>query len=246
MAIVASARKLKEIIQKKNYETLLCGAGIPNLSAWLAWFELDKMGYPLQLMAEIGLYGYSPTPFEPFIFNHRNFPTCKLLTGIQTMLGVFAGGGTNRCIGALGAAEVDKHGNINTTRIGPDRYLVGSGGANDIASAAQEVIVTAIHDRARFVDRVSYITSPGWKVRTLISTLGIFEKLGDDQEFTLTGYYPSPKFSTLDEHVRYIKGNCSWDLKVRDHLDKIAPPTDEELKLLRIFDPYRYFLGKQA
>lgn len=246
MAIITSARKLNEIIQKKGYQTVLCGAGIPNLGAWLAWFELNKTGYPLQLMAEVGLYGYSPRPFEPYIFNHRNFPTCKLLTGVQTMLGVFTGGGTNKCIGALGAAEVDKHGNVNTTRIGSDRYLVGSGGANDVASAAQEVIVTAIHDRTRFVDRVSYITSPGWKVKTLISTLGVFEKLADDQEFTLTGYYPSPKFSTPDEHIRYIKENCSWDLKVCDHLHEIAPPTDAELKLLRIFDPYRYFLGKQA
>lgn len=245
MATIASTRKLKERIQERGYQTILAGAGIANLAAWLALFDLRETGYEVYLLAEIGLYGYVPTPFEPFIFNQRNWPTCKSLSDIESVLGIFMGGENNRCIASLGAAEIDKYGNINTTRIGTDRLIAGSGGGNDAASAAQEIIVTAIHAQHRFLDKVSYITGPGKRVKTLVSTLGVFEKLGEDEEFTLTGYLPNPEFSTPEEHIRHIKENCSWELKVCDRPQQVLPPTAEELKLLRIFDPNRYFLGKQ-
>ncbi|MFA4911700.1 MAG: CoA-transferase, partial [Desulfobacteria bacterium] len=245
MAIVVAGRKTREIIKKNDYRTILAGAGIANLGAWLAYFDLKEEGFDIELMAEIGLYGYTPTPFDPAIFNHRNFPTCKAIVDTHDVMGIFMGGSMNRCIGTLGIAEIDKYGNINTTKI-PERllYIAGSGGANDIATSAKEIVVTAVHSKRRFLDKVSYITSPGRKVTTLVSTMGVFEKIGDDKEFTLTGYFPNQGLTTKEDHIRCIKENCGWDLKVCSDPEEIPPPKLEELIMLRMFDPRKHYLGE--
>ncbi|KKU46525.1 MAG: Glutaconate CoA-transferase [Microgenomates group bacterium GW2011_GWA2_46_7] len=80
-------------------------------------------------------------------------------------------------------------------------------------------------------------------VTTLVSNLGIFEKLDNEPELTLTGYFSHPPLSTKEETVRYIKDHCGWELKVSPDPQKIPPPTRDELLLLRTFDPYRYFIG---
>jgi acyl CoA:acetate/3-ketoacid CoA transferase beta subunit len=246
MAVVAAGRKIEEKILKNKYQTILAGAGMANLAAWLAYHALKKKGYEVELMAEMGLYGYDPRPFDPAIFNHANFPTCKIISDVHLIMGIFMGGEKNRCLGSLGAAEIDKWGNINTTKVGGKTYIVGSGGANDVASASQEIIVTAIQTPKRFVEKVSYITSPGKRVTTLVSTLGIFEKLDNEQEFTLTGYFYHPSGLTKEEKVSYIKDNCGWELKVFPELQEIPQPTRDELLLLRIFDPYRYFIADRT
>ncbi|MDO8785513.1 MAG: CoA-transferase [Syntrophales bacterium] len=244
MAVVVAGRKTREVISKNDYRTILAGAGVANLAAWLAYFALKEKDFDIELMAEIGLYGYSPTPFDPAVFNHRNFPTCKALADIHDVMGIFLSGSKNRCIGTLGVAEIDKYGNINTTKIPEKRsFIVGSGGANDIASSAREILTIAVQAKGRFLDKVSYITSPGKVVKTLVSTLGIFEKLGEDQEFTLTGYFRNPQFNTSEEHIRHIGENCGWEVKVSANPEEIPPPTLEELILLRMFDPRRYYLG---
>ncbi|OGW12105.1 MAG: hypothetical protein A3G93_07160 [Nitrospinae bacterium RIFCSPLOWO2_12_FULL_45_22] len=243
MAVVAAGRKIKEKILKNKYQTILAGAGMANLAAWLAYHALKEEGYQVELMAEMGLYGYDPRPFDPAIFNHANFPTCKVINDVHLIMGILMAGEKNSCLGSLGAAEIDKWGNINTTVVGGKTYIVGSGGANDVASASQEIIVTALQTPKRFVEKASYITSPGKKVTTLVSNLGIFEKLDNEPELTLTGYFSHPPLSTKEETVRYIKDHCGWELKVSPDPQKIPPPTRDELLLLRTFDPYRYFIG---
>jgi acyl CoA:acetate/3-ketoacid CoA transferase beta subunit len=72
-------------------------------------------------------------------------------------------------VGVIGAGQVDRFGNVNTTKVseqGP--YLVGSGGANDVASGASEIMVTLEQSKTRFLDGVPYITSPGGKVTTVV------------------------------------------------------------------------------
>ena len=244
MAVVACGRKTRERIRENDYRTILAGAGIANLAAWLAYFSLQEEKFDIELMAEMGLYGYTPTPFDPAVFNHRNFHSCKAITDTHDVMGIFLSGSRNRCLGTLGVAEIDKYGNINTTKIPEKRlYIVGSGGANDIASSAREVVAIAVQAKNRFLDQVSYITSPGKNVKTLVSTLGLFEKIGAGREFTLTGYFRNPRFTTPEDHIRHIKDNCSWNLKVSPHPREIPPPNLEELILLRMFDPRRYYLG---
>ncbi len=238
--IAVAARKIAERIQAQNYQTILAGVGASNLAAWLGYYKLRELKTEVQLIAEIGFYGYQPRPADPFIFNYRNIPTCKMLSGIETVMGIFMGGAAAQCIGVIGAGQLDRFGNINSTKIGKT-FLVGSGGANDICSSAREVLVTAIQDKSRFVPNVSYITSPGKRVKTIVSNFGVLTKQGD--QLALSGYFDYGK--PEDQAVEEIKANCGWDLKVSDQLEKILAPAPDELNLIRLFDPKRQFLGKK-
>ncbi|MFQ5457588.1 MAG: CoA-transferase [Myxococcota bacterium] len=241
--IAVAGRRIAARSRDAGYRTILAGVGASNLAAWLANVTLRSEGLESELMAELGFYGYSPRPADPFIFNFRNLPTCKLLTGIETTMGIFMGGQRNRCIGALGAGQVDRAGNLNTTLIPGETYLVGSGGANDIASAAREVIVCARQDAARFPARVPYITSPGRGVRTVVTDLGVLEKRAE--ELILTGVFPEGDLP-LEALARRAVQRCGWPLGVAGDVARVAPATREETSLLRLFDPRRQFLGKSG
>jgi len=242
MALIAGGRKLKEIIKTKNYRKILAGAGIPNLSAWHSYYSLKSEGYDITIMAEIGLFGYDPRPFDPQLFNQRNWFTCKALTDIHHVMGIYMGGANNQCIGVLGVGEIDKHGNINTTKTSDQTYICGSGGANDVANNAQEALAISTQRKSTFVDKVSYVTSLGKKIKTLVSDLGIFEKLPGEEEFTLTACLPNKNLSSLNEAIKKVKENCGWDLKVKSDVQLISPPTQDEIIMLRVFDPQQHFL----
>jgi acyl CoA:acetate/3-ketoacid CoA transferase beta subunit len=245
MAIVVAARLLGERIKKAGYQTLLCGAGMANLAGWLAYYQLREGGVDLDLMAEAGMFGYAPRPGDPTTFNSRNFPSCKMLTDVHQVMGLFMGGARNQCIGSLGAGQIDRLGNINTTQDSNQKvFMVGSGGANDIASSAREILVTAWQRKESFVEKVPYITSPGAKVRILVSNLGVFEKPEGTNALVLTGIFPHPQCRDREEAVRHLQSRLGWELQVAKDLVWIEAPTLGELRMLRIFDPHRYYLGK--
>jgi glutaconate CoA-transferase subunit B len=151
--------------------------------------------------------------------------------------------------GFIGGAEIDRYGNLNTSAIGPRANpqvkLPGSGGAADIASLAQRLLIIMPHERRRFVERVAHITSAGhgdgagWRERTglprggpaaVITTLGV---LGFDPatgEALLRSYHPGQSPETL-------RANTGWDLKVAPDVRETRPPTDEELAIIRRYDP---------
>lgn len=235
-AIIAGARLLSERIEQDGLTHMLAGAGMSNLAAWLAASECAAAGVSVDLVAEMGLVGYRPNAGEPFIFNHRNFPSCSMLSDIETVLGVLMGGARARSVGALGAAQIDKHGNLNTTLVG-GRMLMGSGGANDVATAATCSVVTMSQDRARFVDRVEYVTSPGERIVAMATTHGIYRK--DDGEFVLTAVYDDD----LDAGIREAVQNCGWALRIAPSVEQIPPPTASEIETLRLLDPDGHFRG---
>jgi acyl CoA:acetate/3-ketoacid CoA transferase beta subunit len=139
-----------------------------------------------------------------------------MISDIFTTLGIFMCGSKTSGIGVIGAAQVDRFGNVNTTRVsetGP--YLVGSGGANDVASGAGETMVTLEQSKSRFVEKVPYITSPGLRVATVISQYGIFEKSLGQQELELTAYFPDPSAESEEKMLRTIQDQCGWPLKAR-------------------------------
>ena len=243
MMTVAASRMLKEKVIQNSYNVILSGAGTANLAAWMGYYQLKEEGHYVNLAAEMGFLGYAPRPVDPFIFSFKNLPSCKMLTDVVNILGIFVGGSNNRCIGSLGAGQIDKYGNINSTKISNELYLTGSGGSNDVASSAAETIVTIEQSADRFLERISYITCPGDSVRTLISTMGVFEKLGSENEFTLTQYFPDPEVSGHQKIVEKIKQKCGWELKVSNNVTEVTPPTQKELEILRLFDPRGYFIG---
>lgn len=241
MMISVGARVITEKLLEKEYRTILAGVGASNLAAWLAYYNLREKDFDADLIAEVGFYGYSPQPADPFIFNLRNVPHCRMLSDVNDVLGSIVGAKSNRCIGSLGAGQVDKRGNVNSTCI-PDLklFLVGSGGAADVAAGARDVVIIIDHAAFRLVEQVPYITCPGDRISTVVTTKCVMEKRGG--ELVLTGYFPAE--GGRDAAVADIMENCGWDLQVADDLVEIAPPTLDELKSARMFDPHSFFLGK--
>lgn len=245
MMVIEAARLLKDRIREQGYMNILAGIGASNLAAWKAWYDLRREAYNVDLMAEVGLYGYTPRPSDPFIFNFRNIPTCSMLTDILTVLGSMLAANSSRAIAILGAGQVDRFGNINSTKIPElELFLVGSGGACDITLGAGEVIVTIAQDKLRTPERVSYVTGPGARVRTLITTMGVYEKPPGEDELILTAHFPGLGQNSRDA-VERIRSQCGWDLRVADSLRMVEPPDRDELYDIRIFDPRRYFLGEE-
>ncbi|MEW6186697.1 MAG: CoA-transferase [Thermodesulfobacteriota bacterium] len=235
LTIVAAARKIEEIVLKKQFITFLLGVGFSALAGWLAYYGLKKKDWPVKLLIGTGVYGYSPQPGNPAIGATANIETGLMQTDAFQSYGGLIGGLNNRCLSVLGAAQIDKFGNINSTKVGKE-FIAGSGGAND-ATNAEEVMVISRQSPKRFVDRVDYITSPGTRVKTVVSDLGVFEKMGDDKEFTLTCLHLYGSFSSLEEKLEVVRKNCGWDLKVSPNLKEMSPPEVEELAMIRCFDP---------
>lgn len=238
--VVAAAHVLQERVEAADFAVIASGVGYANLAAWLAVATLQQRDrLPVELIAEIGLYGFFPRPGEPFIFSNRNISTCKSLTTAGTILGLHVSGRHNRCLGIIGAAQVDQTGNINSTYGSDGRFLVGSGGANDIASAAAELVVVAQQSAKRLVAKLPYITSVGDRVSTLITDLGIFEKRGG--KLVLTRYLDD-RDQNRHAIVERIRATCGWRLEVADDLAAMPRPAADELFRIRLYDPRREFL----
>jgi len=165
-------------------------------------------------------------------------------------------------LGIVGGAEIDIFGNVNTTVIPgpggtykrPKVRLAGSGGANDIASAAGRTIIMMNLQAGKFVERVAHITSPGF-----ISGPGAREKAGltgggpimvctqkcvfgfDDQtkEMYLKTLFPGVT-------VEDVKPLVGWDLKVSPALDVAELPTEEQVNMMKYFDPEGTILGAKV
>ena len=238
--VVTAARILADKVRRHGYRSFLAGVGNSNLAAWLAAYQLKAAGEDVEVMAETGMVGYLPRPAEPFVFSFRNFPSSKMLTDILHVMGIFMGGAHNRCLGSLAAGQIDKHGNINSTLIPGRQYITGSGGANDIASSAREVVVTLAQSARRFVDKVPYVTAPGRRVTTVVSDLGVYAKPDEHGELVLVAVAGDRPEA---DAVAAARAACGWELKVAPALARLAPPTAEEVRLTRLFDPRRYFLG---
>jgi acyl CoA:acetate/3-ketoacid CoA transferase alpha subunit len=238
--VVTAARLIETKVQEHRYDIVAAGVGYANLAAWLAVTRLQqRTAVPVELVAEIGLYGFLPRPGEPFIFSNRNLPTCKALTTAEAVLGLYVSGAHNRCVAIVGAAQIDMSGNINSSYGSDGRFLVGSGGANDIASGAREILAVSQQSRRRLVRRVPYVTSVGDRVSTLVTDLGVYEKR--DGRFVLKQYV-APPGESFDAVRDRIQSTCEWPLIVADDVKPIVSPTAEELRCIRLYDPRGEFL----
>lgn len=234
--VVTAARRIAGRVRDGGHHAVLAGVGQANLASWLAVTDLKAAGVEVELMAEIGMFGYRPRAGEPFIFAKRNLPTCKLLTDVMTVLGALVAGPRTRSFGAIGAAQIDQDGNTNSTWGDDGRFLVGSGGANDVATA-DEVLVTVDHKRSRLVRQVPFVTCPGRAVRTVVTSAAVFER--DRDRYVLTSVLGEGAESDL---VRAARAECDWEFDVARGLVREPAPTGEELGTLRAFDPARRFL----
>jgi len=158
-------------------------------------------------------------------------------------------------VGFLGAREVDAYGNLNTTLLGDPkgryRRFTGSGGGNDIASCARRTVVTIRHEARKLNEAVSFITSPGYlrggDEREKLGLLGapsrvitdkaIFDFDPQTKRMRLKSIHPN---TTLDD----VLSNMSFKPVIPDELPVTAPPTAEQIRLIREeIDPERAYAG---
>lgn len=242
-AAVWAARHLAARVEALEANAVLAGAGVANLAAWLGVAKARAVGSNVQLTAEIGLWAYDPTPADPFVLNHRNFPRSLMLSDAGFVLGTLVAGPGTKTIACLGGAQIDRHGNVNSTLIPDGPFLVGSGGGNDVASVCEEAIVVALLSPTRTPPECGYVTSPGRAVRALVTDLGVLEKRDADGELVLTAV---PAGSTsLEDRVAAAQAACGWDLAVAPTVSELSPPTEEEVGALRGWDPRGWFLRER-
>jgi acyl CoA:acetate/3-ketoacid CoA transferase alpha subunit/acyl CoA:acetate/3-ketoacid CoA transferase beta subunit len=239
-AAIWGARYLADRVLALDAHAVLAGAGVANLAAWLGVARAREQGSAVQLTAEIGLWGYDPTPADPFVLNHRNFWRSVMLNDASAVLGTLVGGAGTTTVACLGGAQVDALGNLNSTEIPGGAFLVGSGGGNDVASVCAEAVVVALLAPERTPERCAYVTSPGRAVRALVTDLGTMEKPSPDAALVLTAVPAGP--GPIADRIGAARAACGWELDVADDVNELSPPTDAEVAQLRAWDPRAWFL----
>ena len=232
------AREVERIVAEVDADAVLAGAGVANLAAWVAVARARAAGSKVTLTAELGLWGYQPTPADPYIFNQRVFPATPYLSDASTVLGMVIGGPGTSTVGCLGAAEVDSEGCLNSTQLAGGRFLVGSGGANDVASRATACVVVTLARPERLPLRAGYVTSPGERVASVVTDKGILRRR--DGVLRLAAV-PSGD-GTLEERVRAFLSSCGYDPDVVRDVEELPAVSLQEVRALREFDRQRLFL----
>jgi glutaconate CoA-transferase subunit B len=208
-------------------QVCLVGVGPPNAAANLA----RRLHAPnCVLVYESGAIGAKPLRLPLSIGDDDLAATADELVSVPEMFGYWIGGGRID-VGFLGAAQIDRRGNINTTVIGPYDHpkvrLPGAGGAPEIAAAAKEVIVMLRHSPRAFVEKLDFVTSlgRGGEAFTVITDLGVLRP-GEDGELELTARHSGVE-------VGQVLDATGWPLRVREPLEVTEPPTARELEELR-------------
>jgi glutaconate CoA-transferase subunit B len=207
-------------------QVCLVGVGPPNAAANLA----RRLHAPnCVLVYESGAIGAKPLRLPLSIGDDDLAATADELVSVPEMFSYWIGGGRID-VGFLGAAQIDRRGNINTTVIGPYDHpsvrLPGAGGAPEIAATAKSVIVLLRHSKRSFVDRLDFVTSLGrGRAFTVITDLGVL-RFGEDGELELTALH-----SGVD--VEQVLEATGWPLRARDPLATTEPLTALELDELR-------------
>jgi acyl CoA:acetate/3-ketoacid CoA transferase beta subunit len=238
MAAAQAVREVGATVERLGADAVLAGAGVANLAAWVAVARARAAGRAVHLTAELGLWGYHPTPADPYIFNHRVFPATPFLSDASTVLGMVVGGPGTTVVGCLGAAEVDRHGNLNSTELAGGRFLVGSGGANDVASRAAACVVVTLAGPGRLPADVAYVTSPGERVTSVVTDRGILRR----QDGVLRVSAVPAGEGPVADRVRALVGSCGWAPDVAAVVEELPAVTDADVLALREYDRERLFL----
>lgn len=219
MMAVEAARRLQD------GDVCFVGIGLPSLAANLA---RATHAPGCVLIYESGTIDAKPNELPLSIGDGELAETALTVVSVPEMFGYWLQGGRID-VGFLGAAQIDRRGNLNSTVIGdyqhPKVRLPGGGGAPEIATSVRDVFVMLRHSPRTFVEQLDFITSVGDRVRLVVTDLGTLEP-GEDDELTLTAVHPGIDPETAREAT-------GWDLRVADDLAVTSPPSDPELVALR-------------
>jgi glutaconate CoA-transferase subunit B len=218
MMAVAAARRLDDGV------VCFVGIGLPSLACNLA---RATHAPGCVLVYESGTIGAKPTHLPLSIGDGELAETADTVVSVPEIFAYWLQGGRID-VGFLGAAQIDRHGGLNSTVIGdyasPSVRLPGGGGAPEIALGVRDVFVMLRQSKRTFVERLDFETSRGDRVRVVVTDLGILEPV--DGELTLTATYPG----VSADDARAATG---WDLRVADELTTVEPPGGDELTALR-------------
>jgi len=243
MMIVAAARELA------GQRVCFVGVGLPNIAVNLAKLTVSP---ELELVYESGVFGAQPARLPLSIGDPTIVTRATSVTSMLELFGYYLQGGLID-VGFLGAAQIDRFGNINTTVIGdyahPKTRLPGSGGACEIAINARQVFVIMRQSRRSFVEQIDFRTSPGnlggaeaaARIRreqgwlgsgpsVVVTDMGIYH-FDQDGQMRLDSLHPG---STLDA----VRESIGWSIQVADDLAQTPEPTAYDLHLIRdVLDP---------
>ena len=218
MMAVEAARRLRD------GDVCFVGIGLPSLAANLA---RATHAPNCVLIYESGTIGAKPRELPLSIGDGELAETADAVVSVPEMFAYWLQGGRID-VGFLGAAQIDRNANLNSTVIGdydaPKVRLPGAGGAPEIATSVREVFVMLRHTPRAFVETLDFRSSVGDRVSTVVTDLGILEPR--DGELTLTRVHPGASAEQAREAT-------AWDLRVADDLAETEPPTDAELTALR-------------
>ena len=200
------------------------GIGLPSTAANLA----RRTHAPnVVLVYESGTIGAKPDVLPLSIGDGELAETADAVVSVPEMFAYWLQG-ERIDIGFLGAAQIDRHGNLNSTVIGdyqrPKVRLPGGGGAPEIATGVRDVFVMLRQTPRAFVKELDFTTSVGDKVRVVVTDLGVLEPR--DGELTLTALHPGVELED-------VRAATSWKLRVSEDVAETAAPTDDELAALR-------------
>ena len=236
MMTIAAARMVR------NGAALFVGIGLPSAAANLA---LRTHAPETVLIYESGTIGSKPAVLPLSIGDGELAETADAVVSVPEMFAYWLQGGRID-LGFLGAAQIDKFANINTTVIGgtyekPKVRLPGAGGAPEIAASCKEVLITLRQNKRAFVEKLDFVTSvghgeggdsrdrlrlPGKGPVAVITDLGILTPDPETKELTLTSLHPGVT-------VEKVVAETGWPLKVGANLETTPPPTEQELSVLR-------------
>jgi glutaconate CoA-transferase, subunit B len=218
MMTVAAARELRD------GEVCFVGIGLPSTAANLA---RGRHAPGVVLIYESGTIGSKPTRLPLSIGDGDLAETADAVVSVPEIFNYWLQGGRID-VGFLGAAQIDREGNLNSTVIGgydaPNVRLPGAGGAPEIAALTGRVITIVRQSERTFVGELDFKTSLGTDGQVVITDLGVLRRI--DGELTLCALHPGV---TL-EQAREATG---WDLKVADAFETSDPPSEDELAALR-------------
>jgi glutaconate CoA-transferase subunit B len=232
---VVAARRLRDA------PSVFIGVGRPSTAAILARMVHNPR---LVLVYESGTIGAKPTRVPLSIGDGELAETADAVVSVPEMFNYWIGAG-RIAVAFLGAAQVDRHANLNSTVIGdyeqPRTRLPGAGGAPEIAASCSEVVVIASHTTRTFVQRLDFVTTVGHGdgagarerlgfrgagPTAVITDLGVLEPHPDSRELVLTQVHPGVE-------VAQVKEATGWELEVAHEVHTTEAPSAEELSALR-------------
>ena len=242
---ILSARQLKD------GQVVFAGIGIPLLAATLA----QRLHCPgLTILFEGGVIGafVEAGKLPPSTNDQRCTVRANMVLSSADVLLLLQRGYVD--VGFMGGAQIDRHGNLNSSFIGdpakPKTRLPGTGGGNDISSLTN-MIVTMKHEKRRFVEKVDFITSPGWirggrtRAESGLPTGGMFRVVTDLAVFGFDEQTRSLMALALNPGVtrEQVQLNTGFEVEFSPDASVTEPPTAHELSTLRALDPDRLFIA---